>query len=68
LTFLKDILRTNIKGEITDPQNANEVVFTLSAESKDQVDNWLKEVEKAKNYFQAGRIWKRLLWFCFYRP
>jgi len=45
--FLKDILKTSIKGEITDSQNSNEVVFTLSAESKDQVDNWAKEVERA---------------------
>jgi len=45
--FLKDILKTNIKGEITDSQSSNEVVFTLSAESKDQVNNWAKEVNKA---------------------
>ena len=45
--FLKDILQTFIKGEITDSQNTNEVVFTLSAESKDKVDNWAKEVERA---------------------
>ena len=45
--FLKDILKTFIKSEIADPQNVNEVVFTLSAESKDQVDNWEKEVERA---------------------
>jgi predicted lactoylglutathione lyase len=45
--FLKDILKTSMKGEIADSQNANEVLFTLSAESKDQVDNWAKEVERA---------------------
>ena len=45
--FLKDILKTSIKGEIADTKNANEVLFTLSAESKDQVDNWAKEVERA---------------------
>jgi uncharacterized protein len=45
--FLKDILKTNIKGEIADSQKVNEVIFTLSAESKDQVDNWEKEVERA---------------------
>ena len=45
--FLKDILKTSIKGEIADSQNANEVLFTLSAGSKDQVDNWEKEVERA---------------------
>ena len=45
--FLKDILKTSIKNEIADSQNVNEVLFTLSAESKDQVDNWEKEVERA---------------------
>ena len=45
--FLKDILKISIKGEIADSENANEVLFTLSAESKDQVDNWAKEVEIA---------------------
>lgn len=45
--FLKDILKTSIKGEITDSQISNEVIFTLSAESKDQVDNWAKEIESA---------------------
>src|SRR5690606_36126553 len=45
--FLEDILKANVKGEIADSQNANEIVFTLSAESKDQVNNWAKEVEHA---------------------
>jgi predicted lactoylglutathione lyase len=45
--FLKDILKAGIKSEIVDSKYANEVVFTLSAENKDQVDNWEKEVEMA---------------------
>jgi uncharacterized protein len=45
--FLKDILKTNIKGEIADSQRANEIIFTLSTESKDQADSWAKEVERA---------------------
>lgn len=46
--FLKDVLKANVKSlEIADSQNVNEIVFTLSAESKDQVDDWEKEVEKA---------------------
>jgi predicted lactoylglutathione lyase len=45
--FLKDILKTSMKGKIADTKNANEVLLTLSAESKDQVDKWAKEVEKA---------------------
>ena len=32
---------------MADPKQGNEVVFTLSAESKEEVDHWEKEVEKA---------------------
>lgn len=45
--FMKDILKTSLKGEITNSKDGNEVLFTISAESKDQVDNWEKEVDKA---------------------
>ena len=49
--FLKDILRSNVKVELANLKNGNEVIFTLSAESKEEVDNWEKEVKKA-----GGRI------------
>ncbi len=45
--FLKDILKTGMKGDLADTQKVNEIIFTLSAESKEQVDNWEKEVEQA---------------------
>jgi predicted lactoylglutathione lyase len=45
--FLKEFLQTGMKGEITDSQESNEVIYTLSAESKDQVDQWAREVESA---------------------
>ena len=45
--FLKDILETNMKVKIADTKNGIEVMFTISAESKDQVDNWAKEVVNA---------------------
>jgi len=45
--FLKDVIETNMKVKFADTKNAIEVMFTLSAESKDQVDQWAKEVEKA---------------------
>ena len=45
--FLKDILASNTKVEIGDPESSNEVVFTLSAETREEVDNWAEEVEKA---------------------
>ncbi|MEO8150392.1 MAG: VOC family protein [Bacteroidia bacterium] len=45
--FLKDILQTFLKSEIANSQKLNEIIFTLSAETKDEVNNWAKEVEKA---------------------
>lgn len=45
--FLKDALKPAMKGEIADAQTANEIIFTLSAGSKDQADAWAKEVEQA---------------------
>lgn len=45
--FLKEIIQKNIKGEITDAHQSNEIIFTLSASGKEQVDNWAKEIEKA---------------------
>ncbi|WP_018628969.1 VOC family protein [Niabella aurantiaca] len=45
--FLKDALKPGMKGEIADAHIANEIIFTLSAKGKDQVDAWAKEVEKA---------------------
>lgn len=52
--FLKDILKTFIKGEMADSQKVNEVVYTLSAESKDQVNDWSKEVERAGGEIITG--------------
>jgi len=45
--FLKDIIEPNIKGQMSDGHTANEIVFTISAESREEVDNWAKEVGPA---------------------
>lgn len=45
--FLKDILKSSIKGEIVDLKYGNEVLFTLSADSKEEVNNWENEVKNA---------------------
>jgi hypothetical protein len=45
--FLKNILQPNMKGEIADLNNGNEIIFTLSAGSKAEVDSWENEVAKA---------------------
>lgn len=44
--FLKHVIETNTKVTIGDSHNANEIIFTLSAESKDEVNTWAIEVEK----------------------
>lgn len=45
--FLKDILGTAMKGEMADTQKVNEILFTLSADSRARVDDWAKEVAGA---------------------
>jgi len=45
--FLKEVIQTNTRIEFADPNKGNEIIFTLSAESKGQVDQWAKEVLKA---------------------
>lgn len=49
--FKKNILEDNMKIKIVDAENAIEIMFTLSAESKDEVDSWALEIEQA-----GGRI------------
>jgi predicted lactoylglutathione lyase len=68
--FLKDILKPAMKGEITDSLEANEVIYTLSAESKDQVDRWAKEVESAggKIVSQPEEFGKQYYGFVFADP
>ena len=45
--FLKAILQSNMKIAIADAHAAAEILFTLSAESKEQVDHWATDVTKA---------------------
>lgn len=46
--FLKNVIENNLKSmKFGDPQNSNEIIFTLSAESKNQVDEWAEEVKNA---------------------
>lgn len=39
--------KTSMGGEIADLNQGNEVIFTLSADSKEEVDEWAREVKKA---------------------
>jgi predicted lactoylglutathione lyase len=45
--FIKDKFKTAIKSEVANLEHGNEVLFTLAAKSKEEVDNWEKEVKIA---------------------
>ncbi|GAA4095265.1 VOC family protein [Mucilaginibacter panaciglaebae] len=45
--FLKDVLEPGMKGKVVDTKAGNEIIFTLSADSKEEVDSWKKEVRQA---------------------
>lgn len=45
--FLKDILEPAMKGQIIDAKAGNEIIFTLSADSKEEVNNWEQAVQQA---------------------
>jgi len=45
--FLKDILLSNVNVEMADLTLGKEVVFTLSADSREEVDSWEQEVRNA---------------------
>lgn len=45
--FLKDVLAPAMKGQITDTKAGNEIIFTLSADTKEEVNSWEKGVQQA---------------------
>ena len=45
--FIKDKLKTAIKGEIADPEKGNEIIFTIGVASKRDADTWAQAVDNA---------------------
>ncbi len=45
--FLKDILEPAMKGPVVDAKAGNEIIFTLSADTRVEVDAWEKEIREA---------------------
>jgi predicted lactoylglutathione lyase len=45
--FLRDSLQKNTHTAISDLKNGNEIIFSLSAESKEEVNEWVDLVKKA---------------------
>ena len=44
--FEKEKLKTSLEGEVVDLDQGNEIMFTLSAESKQEIHDWLDTVKK----------------------
>jgi predicted lactoylglutathione lyase len=45
--FLKKILEPAMMGPISDTNSGNEIIFTVSADSKEEVNNWATEIQNA---------------------
>lgn len=45
--FKEDSLKKGMKGELADLSKGNEVIFTISAETKEEVDDWAVKVKNA---------------------
>ncbi|HEX2746405.1 MAG TPA: VOC family protein [Verrucomicrobiales bacterium] len=45
--FLKDIFQSNTRSEIADLKNGSEIIFSLSAGSREEVNEWVEIVRKA---------------------
>lgn len=45
--FERTRLKSSLEGAIADLTQGNEIMFTLSAESKDEVNQWVEKVQKA---------------------
>lgn len=45
--FLREVLLPAMKGPIADASSGNEIIFTLSAESIDEVNDWALQVQEA---------------------
>jgi predicted lactoylglutathione lyase len=43
--FTKQRLEKDVNGNLSIPQNGNEIIFSLSADSKAEVDKWFEKVK-----------------------
>ena len=45
--FLKDVLKDGMKGQIIDTKSGNEIIFTIAADTREEVNEWEKAVRQA---------------------
>lgn len=43
--FTQQRLENNVNGNLTNSKNGNEIIFSLSAESKDKADKWFVKIK-----------------------
>lgn len=68
--FLKDILEKNTNLKFLNNPNFNEIIFTLSAETKEEVDHWADSVKNAggKIEFEPKEFGDKYYGFTFSDP
>lgn len=45
--FEEEKLKISLEGELSDLEQGNEIMFSLSVESKDEFDSWIDEIKQA---------------------
>ena len=45
--FTEDRLKEDVNGNLSIPKGGNEIIFSLSAKSKEEVDSWVEKVKMA---------------------
>ncbi|OCK52137.1 glyoxalase [Chryseobacterium sp. CBo1] len=46
--FKKEVLSKNLGLEISDSEKSNEIIFTISAETKEEVDQWSEKIKNSE--------------------
>lgn len=46
--FRKEVLSKNMNMEITNSEKSNEIIFTISVETKEEVDEWAEKIRNSE--------------------
>jgi len=52
--FTEERLSKDINGKLSIPGNANEIIFSLSADSREDVDKWVEKVKSVNGTIFSG--------------
>ncbi|MEG9328473.1 VOC family protein [Salinimicrobium catena] len=45
--FEEERLKSSLEGEMSDPNQGNEIIFSLSSKTKEEFDRWITEIKEA---------------------